>query len=245
MYKHNSEHINSLKHLWHTVFGDAPSVIDAYFDAFYSPDLTAVEYADGELAGAAYVMPAGELVNGDSKSKCAHIYAVAVYPEFRGRGFGITVTNRAVDLAKKAGFTAVVLHPAEESLFGYYEKHCGFKTCFSADTKSGLSGENLTPTDTETYQSCREKFLKDIPHIALSRDILDFFQKCGGTLYTSETGCAAVENIDGTAYYREALGGFCADTPNSVFSCPGRSIATGMIHESADFDFGWMGLTLE
>ena len=125
------------------------------------------------------------------------------------------------------------------------EKYCGFKTCFSADTKSGLTGENLIPTDTETYQSCREKFLKDIPHIALSRDILDFFQKCGGKLYISETGCAAVENIDGTAYYREALGGFCADTPNSVFSCPGRSIATGMIHESADFDFGWMGLTLE
>ena len=192
MHKHDTEHITELKNLWHTVFGDAPSVIDAYFDAFYTPDLTATEFVDGELAAAAYVLPAGELVCGDCREKCAHIYAVAVYPKFRGRGLGVSVTNLATEKAKKAGFSAVVLHPAEESLFGFYEKHCGFKTCFSASGKSPLSGDVLTLSETEAYIACREKFLANIPHVALNARVLDFFQKCGGLLYTSETGCSAV-----------------------------------------------------
>jgi len=77
----------------------------------------------------------------------------------------------------------------------------------------------------------------------LSYDILDFFTKCGGKLYTSETGCAAVENIDGTLYFREALGAVGAD--NAVLCCPDGDTPTGMIHGKADFERGWMGLTLE
>jgi len=240
MHEHIFEHITELKKLWHEVFGDAPSVIDAYFDTFYAPDLTATEYIDGELAAAAYVMPAGELTG----EKCAHIYAVAVYPKFRGRGLGIAVTNRAVEKAKDAGYTAVILHPASESLFGYYEKHCGFHTCFYSGTKTvAVSAAPLEETDIDTYIACREKYLKDIPHVVLSYDILDFFTKCGGKLYTSETGCAAVENIDGTLYFREALGAVGAD--NAVLCCPDGDTPTGMIHGKADFERGWMGLTLE
>lgn len=235
--------INELKKLWHTVFGDAPSIIDTYFDIFYSPELTAAEFIDGELAAAAYVMPAGELVNGKTREKCAHIYAVAVYPRYRGLGLGIFVTNRAVELAKKAGFTAVILHPASESLFGYYEKHCGFVTCFSAGTlPAGENAAALTKTDIDSYIVCREKYLQDIPHVALNREILDFFQKCGGVLYTSDTGCAAAEEIDGETVFREALGN---TGKNAALSCPGDEIPTGMMYGRADFKNGWMGLTLE
>ncbi|MBQ8830569.1 MAG: GNAT family N-acetyltransferase [Oscillospiraceae bacterium] len=236
MHKHISANINDLKNLWHTVFGDAPSVIDTYFNIFYSPELTAAEFIDGKLAAAAYVMPAGDLVNADSREKCAHIYAVAVYPEYRGRGLGVSVTNRAVKLAKDAGCSAVILHPANESLFGYYEKHCGFQTCFYASKNTLPTDASEVPeADIVTYMSVRERFLENIPHVALSYDILDFFTKCGGKLYASENGCAAVEIYDETSYFREVLGN----------SSPLGSIPTGMIHGSAPFKNGWMGLTLE
>ena len=243
--------MTELKKLWHTVFGDAPSIIDAYFDTFYSPELTAAEFADGELAAAAYVMPAGELVYGRRREKCAHIYAVAVYPKFRGRGLGIAVTNRAVEKAKAAGYSAVILHPAEESLFGYYEKNCGFETCFYGNFTEIVLPEGCADkscADIESYIACRERFLQDIPHVALSADILSFFVKCGGKLYASEAGCAAVEIIDGTAYFREMLGDALlgiTDASDAFGSSPGTCAPVGMIHGKAPFSDGWMGLSLE
>lgn len=249
MHKHISANINDLKNLWHAVFGDAPSIIDAYFDTFYSPELVACEYADEKLAAAAYVMPAGELVNGDKREKCAHIYAVAVYPEYRGRGFGVAVTNRAVELAKKAGYTAVVLHPATERLFDYYEKHCGFEPCF-CEKRTELTlpaSENDFPcAEIGAYIACREKLLGNTPHVALSENVLNFFVKCGGKLLVSDSGCAAVEIYDGVAYFREALGEFSQFiSGNAVVSTPGNETPTGMIHGAAPFKKGWLGLTLE
>lgn len=242
--------INELKQLWHTVFGDDFSIIDAYFDMFYSPELTAVEYSNGMLAAAAYVLPAGELINGKTREKCAHIYAVAVYPEFRGLGLGVSVTNKAVALAKNAGFTAIVLHPASESLFGYYEKHCGFSPCFAAQVSDSALPVSaaIAETDVETYRTYREKYLKHIPHIMLSHDFLTFFQKCGGKLYAFEGGCAAVEDYDGVSHIREKLGDFSEGInrfETCIISSPGSCILTGMIHGNVSFESGWMGLTLE
>lgn len=241
--------MENLKHLWHTVFGDAPDIIDSFFETFYAPHLTATEFSDGKLAAAAYVMPAGYLVNGSSREKCAHIYAVAVYPRYRGLGFGVSVTKKAVELAKKAGFTAVILHPADEKLFGFYEKHCGFNTCFSADTKSvplPLCAA-LTEAGIEEYRTLREKFLQDIPHVELNRDVLSFFVKCGGKLYAGSHGCAAVESFDGVSHIREYLGDItCVNAFESCnVSSPGSSVATGMIYGENSFENGWIGLTLE
>ena len=243
--------MENLKKLWHTVFGDAPSIIDAYFDTFYDEALTAVEFVDGKLAAAAYVMPAGYLVNGERREKCAHIYAVAVYPEFRGRGLGVSVTNKAVELAEKAGFTAIVLHPAEDSLFGYYEKHCGFSTCFSANIRAAslAPSDSLKETDTKTYREKREQLLQKIPHVDLSCEVLDFFQKCGGKLYVSDESCAAAESFDNMTYIREALGKTAevplSDNGKYTVCTVGENIATGMIYGNRDFDNAWMGLTLE
>ncbi len=241
--------MEDLKNLWRTVFGDSNFVIDSFFETFYSPALTAVQYENGKLAAAAYVMPAGYLINGSSREKCAHIYAVAVYPEHRGKGYGISVTNKAVELAHKAGFSAVVLHPASESLFGFYEKYCEFYTCFSTDihTEQLQISSLLSECDEETYLHHREKFLCNIPHIELNFDILSFFRKCGGSLYISETGCAAVENYDGISYIREHLGSIneVNSFENCISATPGKTIPVGMIHKNLPFKNGWLGLTLE
>lgn len=241
--------MEDLKNLWRTVFGDSDSVIDSFFEIFYSPELTAVQYENGKLAAAAYAMPAGYLINGNTREKCAHIYAVAVYPEYRGKGFGISVTHEAVCLAHKAGFSAVVLHPASESLFRYYEKHCGFYPCFSSDihTETLQAASFLSECDEETYLHHREKFLHNIPHIELNFEILSFFRKCGGKLYISETGCAAVENYDGTSYIRELLGSINGVNAfeNCISATPGKTVPVGMIYGVSPFQNGWIGLTLE
>lgn len=247
--------IKELKNLWHTVFCDDHSIIDEFFRIFYNPELVATEYVDGELAAAAYVMPAGYLIHNNNREKCAHIYAVAVYPEYRGRGFGISVTNKAVELAKAHGYTAVVLHPAEETLFRYYEKHCGFTTAFTSCIyeKNLLSVTSFVKSiDIDTYLHAREKYLADTPHVELGRDILTFFTSCGGKLYVYEGGCAAAETYDGTTYFREILGGVSeqrlaslSEEEKCCIHAPGDDIATGMIYGCSSIKNGWIGLTLE
>lgn len=247
--------MDELKNLWHTVFGDSPDIIDAYFRLFYDPKLTATEYVDGKLAAAAYVLPAGYLVYDGNREKCAHIYAVAVYPEYRGMGFGISVTNKAVEIAKAQGYSAVVLHPAEESLFQYYEKHCGFTTAFTScvyEKDVLYDSAELQSTDVETYMQVREKYLSDIPHIELSREILMFFTACGGALYIYDGGCAAAEIYDGTTYFCELLGSVpeqllarFSKEEKCCINAPGEDVTTGMIHGSWPIKNGWIGLTLE
>ena len=133
--------MDELKQLWHTVFGDDFELIDRFFDTFYSPALCATKFVGGKLCAAAYVMPVGELVYDGKREKCAHIYAVAVYPEYRGRGYGIEVTKKAAELAGKAGYTAV-LHPADEGLFGFYEIECGHTChCYACTNHASLHQE--------------------------------------------------------------------------------------------------------
>lgn len=197
--------MDELKQLWHTVFGDDYELIDRFFDTFYSPALCATKFVDGKLCAAAYVMPVGELVYNGKREKCAHIYAVAVYPEYRGRGHGIEVTKKAVELAGKAGYTAV-LHPADEGLFGFYEKHCGFVTAFYTSDVPAL------PNDAEKisaaqYADLREMLLQDRDHIALDVRALDYFVSTGGELYACENACFAVDGGKICEYIsRDAIG---------------------------------------
>lgn len=246
---------DELKKLWNTVFGDAPYVIDKFFDMFYTKELTAVEYIDGKPVASAYVLPAGYLINGSIREKCAHIYAVAVSPEFRGQGLGISVTSNAVSLAKDAGFSAVVLHPASPSLFNFYKNHCGFNECFSAHTykKSSLNySPTHSPVDSGTYITIRESILANTPHIELTSDIFDFFQFCGGKLYVFDGGCAAVEVIGNTTYVRELLGNISdftlppyVNSNTCIINTIGNDTPSGMIWNSSDFQHGWLGLSLE
>jgi GNAT superfamily N-acetyltransferase len=125
--------VPALKALWHTVFGDNCIVIDHFFEVYFSPDRTVVVSCESAPAAAAYVVPDGDLVLPDgTRYPCAMIYAVAVHPDYRGRGFGAAVSRESGRIAIKAGFPAVVLKPADAGLFDFYEKHTDFRAFFSA-----------------------------------------------------------------------------------------------------------------
>lgn len=185
--------MDELKKLWHMVFGDDFDIIDSYFKRFYSDELCATEYINGELCAAAYVMPVGELVNGDEAEKCAHIYAVAVYPKYRGCGYGISVTKKAIKLAEEAGYSAIVIHPAEESLYSFYEKHCGFKTAFySSYYEADIS--NYYQISAKEYLNMRETFLKGRPHIRLNDISVEYFLQTGGSFLSNGNSCLAIDD---------------------------------------------------
>lgn len=255
------ELLHSLKSLWHTVFEDDFETINAFFNAFPMKDLAATEFVDGQLAAAAYVLPFGEYVAGGKRTPCAHIYAVAVHPDYRGRGLGVSVTNKAAALAESLGYNCVVLHPAERSLFDFYEKHCGFKTCFSASNRelsiTEPSEQKALPVSAEEYRAVRERFLADIPHIDISEKVLKLFQAFGGRLYAFPDGCCAAEETPGTTFFREIIGGdeFLKLPPAAQMTDNRRAVllspcefggeSFGMVKGTSAFPNSWMGICLE
>lgn len=251
-----------LKQLWHTVFEDEYEVIDTWFDCFYRPELTAVIRSAEVLAAMAYVMPVGTLKG----APCCHIYAVAVNPSFRGLGLGIAVTNAAVELARRAGFSSIMLHPADAGLFDFYRRHCGFETAFSAClaelTLPVWTGKQLQPVSSEAYLQARARLLKPEGGVLLSPTMTDCFTRCGGRLYIGDDWCAAAEEADGQILFREWLtskAGYpdpdllaaMADGLTRAELCapsiPGHAaLPFGMLYGAVPgTDCGWPGLALE
>lgn len=226
------EDIPALRALWHTVFGDALADIDRFFDVFFSPDLAAVAGPAGAPVSAAYAVPVGELVlprpgpdrHAVRRYGCAMLYAIATHPDFRGRGCGEAVTREACGLAIRAGCPAVVLKPAEDGLFEFYEKRTAFRTFF--ETCSGtinradlpeprlLSAAQATP---EEYRALRNIFLEGAVYIDIDERALNYQNAlCGGAgglvrLIDADgrrdAGCAIVEPDGDVVRIKELLPG--------------------------------------
>lgn len=220
-----NEDIPRLKALWKTVFGDGDGDIGHFFDTWFSPDLTAVVDVGGNPVSAAYILPVGELVlpcrhSGGYPEKddaamrypAAMLYAIATLPEWRGCGYGETVTRTARAQAVKKGYPAVVLKPADEGLAGYYEKHTDFRSFFEAveteypvadlpvreyrnfcssapETAAERLGSRLTmaPVSPHEYGLIRRSLLGGCAYIDLEERALEYQQylckKAGGGLF--------------------------------------------------------------
>ncbi|NLM84491.1 MAG: GNAT family N-acetyltransferase [Clostridiales bacterium] len=201
--------VGALKALWRAVFCDPEEEIDRFFSHFYAPERTVAITEGGELAAMAHLLPAGSLVLGGKAPPCAMLYAVASAPHLRGRGFGRRVTEEAVQRAQALGFEAVVLHPAEKTLFSFYEK-LGFLTAFSAcftgiinldpQSEPETHGAALRRISSAEYAALRRRYLDGrvfidfTPHAFAYQEAL-----CGeGGLFAVErggetVGCAIVE----------------------------------------------------
>ncbi|MBR6952151.1 MAG: GNAT family N-acetyltransferase [Oscillospiraceae bacterium] len=207
---------NELKKLWHAVFGDDRAYIDAWFRAFFRPEVTAVIRDGNDIAAMAFVLPLGTLHG----APCASLYAVASAPEKRGLGLGKAVTRSAAALAERAGFAHVLLRPADRSLFRFYEKLGFSPVCPARKTACRLTGSGpaAVPCGPDRYLEVRDTLPDAVGAVCPSADLLSFFSSAGGRLYAGEGFCAAVENEDGKAMFRELLTGGKSPEPDALSS---------------------------
>ncbi len=204
------EDVPRLKALWKTAFGDEDADIHHFYDTWFSPELTVV-INDADAVNdrcipvsAAYILPVGALVlPGGVRLPCAMLYAIATLPRYRGRGYGEAVTRAAAEQATATGFPAVVLKPADEGLFDFYEKRTDFRTFFdvceveysahdlSAASSSGYPADEcqyaLTRVAPAEYRRIRQSLLKGCVHIDTDEGAFSYqqylCQKSGGGLY--------------------------------------------------------------
>jgi GNAT superfamily N-acetyltransferase len=184
-----------LKSLWRSTFGDADEYIEGFLSHMYTPEKTAVCRLDGKIVSAAYVLNMGKFLG----ETVGVTYAFSTLPEYRSRGIGKAIAEKAKNIALEDGVSA--LCPAENSLFRYYEDKCGYDSFFYVHEFSGkASGTgDFNRLSSDEYMSVRENLLGDTPHIVLTKKAVEYqrliSESTGGGLFalTDGTVCGAVE----------------------------------------------------
>ena len=123
-----------LQALFTEAFGDS-WFTELFFQRGYSPDrcflaaeeqvLAALPWFDCSLRG----------------KRCAYVYGIATFEHCRGRGIGSALIRAAMAHLRQS-YEAILLVPAEEGLFGYYERF-GFSIASTICQETVLSGAPL------------------------------------------------------------------------------------------------------
>ncbi len=128
-----SEQQLALKRLFLNCFDDTLGFVNMLFSYHFVPENTIVALDGDRVVGEALMLPC----TAEGKS-CFYIYGVCVDNEYRGVGIGSRIVSFAKESAASRG-GACLLHPENESLFGFYEK-LGFSPC------AYIKPEKITPT---------------------------------------------------------------------------------------------------
>jgi ribosomal protein S18 acetylase RimI-like enzyme len=229
-----------LKKLWQEVFHDPDAVLSVLFELYIDINLAVVAQGETRLAGMGFLLPVGDLKQpGKPDLQCAMAYAIAAAPQFRNVGVGSAITRELLKIGKKHGFGAVVLRPADEGLFGFYEK-CGLTTGFygfentlelAAETRGALV--RVTPAE---YRERRESLLAGVTHIAFDRRALTVQERLfgeNGGFYFLGGACVAIDASEGECV-REYLTEDCGEPRGARF---------GMA--DIELDGGYMGFAFE
>lgn len=108
-----------LRELFTEAFGDE-DFTDLFFAKGYSRSRCLGAY-DGELLAALHWFDC-TLIG----EKAAYVYGIAAFQAQRGRGIGSELIRGALEKLQELGYRQILLVPAGESLFGYYERF-GFR----------------------------------------------------------------------------------------------------------------------
>ncbi|MBQ7098413.1 MAG: GNAT family N-acetyltransferase [Oscillospiraceae bacterium] len=123
-----------LRALFTEAFGDA-WFTELFFRLGYSPDRCFLA-AEGQVLAALHWFDCD--LHG---RRCAYVYGIAAFEHCRGRGIGSALIRAAMAHLQKS-YEAILLVPAEEGLFGYYERF-GFSTVSTICQETVLPGAPL------------------------------------------------------------------------------------------------------
>lgn len=144
----DSRSIPELKKLWKECFADEDAYIDAFFEAMYEDKSVLLEEENGVLFGASFFLPGKiwlehtdipqnrmpgrqELPKGRTGQdgewqQIRYVYALAVYPQYRGRGIAARLLRSAHEIYR----SPLIAEPAEDGLVGGFYRPLGFQENF-------------------------------------------------------------------------------------------------------------------
>ncbi len=126
-----------LKVLWQEVFGDNQDFAEKAICEFAGQKNVYVTEQEGTVIAMLLAVPS--TMQGE---KGAYFYGLATKPAYRKQGVMAGLMQYVADLLAQREYRFIALIPAEQSLFGYYEKH-GFAKAFGLRTVKREIRRNL------------------------------------------------------------------------------------------------------
>lgn len=193
-----AEDVPALGALWKECFGDSDGFIEKFFAALPAIGGGVAAEVGGELAGAAYAVTAQELALPDGGARrVGYIYGVGVHERFRGLGLGVAVTEEAARLARAMGAELIATLPADEGLYGFYERTLGARRrlCRKRVRIAPREGAAVVRLDGAEYLRRREALLALRAHLRLDGTAMAFEEamltEYSGGLFAVGGGAAA------------------------------------------------------
>ncbi len=204
---------NSLKQIWFICFGDEDDYVEHFLRERWTGKNCLVAEEDGNVVAMLFLLPA-EIRVEEEWNPVWYIYACATLPGYRGGGFMRQLLLKAGEEAVRQSVFALVLVPASDSLYNYYEKS-GFSRLYKKPVKGcvpavpGNKEEVVTEQLVAEILSIRNSVLTGELDICWGKDHMrfvldDLARQNGGAVFTKD-GYALLENRDGEFAIKEQL----------------------------------------
>ncbi len=123
----DDETLRQTRELWRTCFGDSEAFLDLYFGRKYTPASNVCIVNDGQVVSALQVFVYPMNFYG-SVVRVGYLSGVATHPDHRGKGLAGRIIDEAHRRLYRAGAVMSWVIPADEGLYGFYERHGSYQT---------------------------------------------------------------------------------------------------------------------
>ncbi len=192
--------LSRLISLWKEAFSDDSGYFDCFSALCFSPDHALVLKEKGGILSALYILDCEF-----KGKKLGYIYAVATYKAYRGQGLATRLLEFSDEYMKAHGYSAALLRPASDRLFGFYEK-LGYDIILKKDRfEAAADGfSDIAKISAAEYARRRTEFLP-LGAVLQPTVQLSLFESYAN-LYMGDGFLLAAEERNGTLYAAEFLG---------------------------------------
>ena len=197
-----------MEQLWHSVFGDTPAFIHAFYQYWYPRSIILTAIDGAETVGMLHLLPL-EGAGREAPHNLIYCYACAVRPDQRGQGICTELFRQAAAIGQRRK-ADLLLVPANQQLVILYERY-GFRTVpfYSIASAEYRSAAPLTAPLSEpepsAYAAVRQRFFGKLPYTGFwdpetLRFAMDDLKECGGfalRMQTEEETCAVLGTCRG------------------------------------------------
>lgn len=183
------QHKSGLSALWQEAFQEPEESFLLFYDTAFSSHRAMVCLEENTVVAALYWF---DCLWGDKK--VAYIYAVATRLSHRGQGLCNKLMAKTHEILKERTYHGAILVPAEDSLFGFYEK-MGYLPCVPQEMQNAECKMQNVPISALEYQKLQKDLLPSnaIVHTDTAFQYLSHF----ATFYKTEQGilCKTEEEV--------------------------------------------------